>query len=89
MNITTTVDRAKTESSKSQRIEYPQNERIFEYPISKPHSTTTVVDRCPTAVDKDFVSQKALSTAFIPSKILPHVRSRLLERKTLQTTTRI
>ena len=48
-----------------------------EYSINKPNSTTfgrpTVVDHCPTTVDKGFVAQKALSTAFIPSKILPHV----------------
>ena len=32
------------------------------------------VDGCPTAVDKGFFAQKALSTAFIPSKIHPNVR---------------
>jgi len=43
---------------------------------------STIVDRCLTVADKGFVAQNALSTAIIPSKILPHVWStRLLEWK--------
>jgi len=56
------------------------NVRIFYKQTSQyKHCRPTVADRCPTGVDKGFVAQKALSTAFIPSKIIPHVWSRLLE----------
>ena len=45
----------------------------------------TVVDRCPTTVDKGFVAQKALSTAFITLKYF-HTYDRI---ETLRTITHI
>jgi len=44
------------------------NIRIFYKQTSQyNHCRPTVVDHCPTTVDKGFVAQQALSTAFIPS----------------------
>jgi len=80
------VTRAKTNILNPNKLNTPKmNVRIFHKQTSQYNCCRpTIVDHCPTVVDKCFLAPKALNTAFIPSKILPQVWSRstrLLEWK--------